>query len=39
VDVLHQAVWGQGFVPPTFSEELEVVSQRMLGEKHLPLKL
>ena len=39
VDVLHQQVWGQGFAPPTFSEELEVVSQRLVGEKHLSLKL
>ncbi len=39
VDVLHREVWGQGFAPPTFSEELEVVSQRLVGEKHLSLKL
>jgi single-stranded-DNA-specific exonuclease len=39
VDVLHKEVWGQGFAPPTFSEELEVLSQRLVGEKHLALKL
>ena len=39
VDTLHQAVWGQGFAAPTFSEELEVVSQRIVGSKHLSLKL
>jgi single-stranded-DNA-specific exonuclease len=39
VDTLHKEVWGQGFAPPTFSEELEVVSQRIVGEKHLALKL
>ena len=39
VDVLHREVWGQGFAAPTFSEELEVVSQRLVGEKHLALKL
>jgi single-stranded-DNA-specific exonuclease len=39
VDTLHHAVWGQGFAAPTFSEELEVVSQRLVGEKHLSLKL
>jgi len=39
VDVLHREVWGQGFAPPTFSEEVEVVSQRLVGEKHLSLKL
>ncbi len=39
VDTLHQEVWGQGFAPPVFSEEVEVVSQRLVGEKHLSLKL
>ena len=39
VDTLHHEVWGQGFAPPTFSEEVEVVSQRLVGEKHLALKL
>ena len=39
VDTLHHEVWGQGFAPPTFSEEVEVLSQRLVGEKHLALKL
>ncbi len=39
VDTLQREVWGQGFAPPTFSEEVEVVSQRLVGEKHLSLKL
>ena len=39
VDVLQKEVWGQGFAAPTFSEEVEVVSQRLIGEKHLALKL
>jgi single-stranded-DNA-specific exonuclease len=39
VDTLHHAVWGQGFAPPVFSEEVEVVSQRLVGEKHLQLKI
>ncbi|MDZ7893014.1 MAG: single-stranded-DNA-specific exonuclease RecJ [Rhodoferax sp.] len=39
VDALHKEVWGQGFAAPTFSEEVEVVSQRLVGEKHLSLKL
>ena len=39
VDTLHKEVWGQGFAAPTFSEELEVVSQRLVGERHLALKL
>ena len=39
VDTLHKEVWGQGFAAPTFSEEVEVVSQRLVGEKHLALIL
>jgi single-stranded-DNA-specific exonuclease len=39
VDTLHHAVWGQGFAPPVFSEEVEIISQRLVGEKHLQLKL
>ena len=39
VDTLHEQVWGQGFAPPVFSEEVEVLSQRLVGEKHLAVKL
>jgi single-stranded-DNA-specific exonuclease len=39
VDALAREVWGQGFAPPTFSEEVEVLAQRLVGEKHLALKL
>ena len=39
VDTQHHEVWGQGFAAPTFSEELDVVSQRLVAEKHLSLKL
>ncbi len=39
VDTLHKEVWGQGFATPTFSEEVQVLSQRIVGEKHLALKL
>jgi single-stranded-DNA-specific exonuclease len=39
VDTLHHVVWGQGFAPPVFSEEVEIVSQRLVGEKHLQLKM
>ncbi len=38
-DTLNQTVWGQGFAPPVFCEEIEVVSQRLVGEKHLSLQL
>ena len=39
VDTLHQEVWGQGFAPPVFCEELQIISQRLVGEKHLALKM
>ena len=39
VDLLQREVWGQGFAAPTFSEELEVLSQRLIGDKHMALKL
>ncbi|RQP25005.1 single-stranded-DNA-specific exonuclease RecJ [Piscinibacter terrae] len=34
---LDAQVWGQAFEPPLFSDEVEVVSQRLVGEKHLKL--
>src|SRR6266540_692519 len=34
----HQ-VWGQGFPQPMFCDEFEVLGQRVVGEKHLKLKL
>ncbi len=41
VDALHREVWGQGFAPPTFSEEVQVLSQRLVGadKNHLSVKL
>ncbi|MBD3893158.1 single-stranded-DNA-specific exonuclease RecJ [Hydrogenophaga sp.] len=39
VDMLLQQVWGQGFAPPLFCEELHVLSQRLVADKHLSLKL
>jgi len=38
-DALAREVWGQGFAPPTFADELEVLGQRLVGERHLSLKL
>ncbi len=36
VDTLHKEVWGQGFAPPVFCEEVQVVSQRLVaGGRHL----
>ncbi|MEI8362883.1 MAG: single-stranded-DNA-specific exonuclease RecJ [Betaproteobacteria bacterium] len=36
---LENQVWGQGFAPPLFYDEFEVINQRVLGEKHLKLSL
>ena len=38
-DALAREVWGQGFAPPVFCDTLEVLGQRLVGEKHLALKL
>lgn len=37
VRVLDDVVWGQAFEPPLFCDEVEVVSQRIVGERHLKL--
>jgi len=34
---LDAQVWGQAFEAPVFSDEVEVLSQRLVGEKHLKL--
>ena len=36
---LQNQVWGQGFAAPLFHDRVEVISQRIVGEKHLSLKL
>ena len=36
---LDHAVWGQGFPAPLFTATFEVLAQRVVGEKHLKLKL
>ncbi len=36
---LAAAVWGQGFPPPAFHGEFALEHQRLVGEKHLKLKL
>jgi single-stranded-DNA-specific exonuclease len=36
---LEQQVWGQGFPQPLFDGVFQVDSQRVVGEKHLKLKL
>jgi len=37
--LLQDAVWGQGFPAPVFSDEFQVVQQRLLKDKHLKLTL
>ena len=37
VRTLDAQVWGQAFEPPVFIDEVDVVSQRLVGEKHLKL--
>ena len=39
VERLNMQVWGQGFAHPTFSEDMQVLSQRLVGDKHLKLQL
>lgn len=38
-ETLQREVWGQGFAPPVFSEEVEIVSQRPVGSGHLQLRM
>jgi single-stranded-DNA-specific exonuclease len=37
--LLQACPWGQGFPEPLFDDEFEVVEQRIIGGKHLKLKL
>jgi single-stranded-DNA-specific exonuclease len=37
--LLERQVWGQGFPAPCFFDEFEVVAQRIVGERHLKLRL
>jgi single-stranded-DNA-specific exonuclease len=39
VALLDAQVWGQGFEAPVFCDEVQVLQQRLVGEKHLKLKL
>ncbi|MFN7086287.1 MAG: single-stranded-DNA-specific exonuclease RecJ [Burkholderiales bacterium] len=36
---LDAQVWGQGFPRPSFDDRFEVIDQRVVGEKHLKLRL
>ncbi|MDO9054773.1 MAG: single-stranded-DNA-specific exonuclease RecJ [Gallionella sp.] len=37
--LLDEQVWGQGFPAPQFNDDFKVQSQRVVGEKHLKLRL
>ncbi len=39
VSALDSAVWGPGFEAPLFSDDVEVLGQRLVGERHLKLSL
>jgi single-stranded-DNA-specific exonuclease len=37
--VLDGQVWGPGFEPPLFCDDVQILQQRLVGEKHLRLRL
>ncbi len=39
VAALESGVWGQGFAAPSFTGSLRIKEQRVVGEKHLKLKV
>ncbi len=39
VDEIERAVWGQGFPAPVFSDVAQVLSQRLVKDRHLRLEL
>jgi single-stranded-DNA-specific exonuclease len=39
VGLLDAQVWGQGFEAPLFCDEVQVLQQRLVGAKHLKLRL
>ncbi|MDB5853014.1 MAG: recJ [Herminiimonas sp.] len=39
IELLHAEVWGQGFAPPVFCDEFQVLNQRILKDRHLKLQL
>jgi single-stranded-DNA-specific exonuclease len=38
-DTLDREVWGQGFAPPVFCDDVDVISQRLLAGKHLAVRV
>jgi single-stranded-DNA-specific exonuclease len=39
IDALERQIWGQGFAPPLFDNEFNVLEQRLVKERHLKLTL
>jgi single-stranded-DNA-specific exonuclease len=39
VALLDTQVWGQGFEAPVFCDDVQVLQQRLVGEKHMKLRL
>ena len=39
VALLDSQVWGQGFEPPLFCDEVDVLQQRLVADKHLKLRV
>jgi single-stranded-DNA-specific exonuclease len=39
ISLLETQVWGQGFAPPLFNNQFQVLNQKILKEKHLKLFL
>ena len=39
VALLDAQVWGQGFEAPVFFDDVQILQQRLVGEKHLKLRL
>jgi single-stranded-DNA-specific exonuclease len=39
VDTLERGVWGQGFPAPVFCDEVDVLSQRLVKDRHMKLAL
>jgi single-stranded-DNA-specific exonuclease len=37
--LLDEQVWGQGFEPPLFCDEVQVLQQRLVADKHLKLRV
>ena len=38
-ELLENHVWGQGFAAPEFDDAFQVAEQRIVGERHLKLRL